>query len=74
MLNFISTQTIQYEAYTDRYLTFKVRFRKEFPRNKPTIQIGVSANQAINSIVELGKAWKSVAEAFTNYTKKLPNE
>lgn len=41
MLNFITNQTKQYEAYTERYLKFKVEFRELVPYKKVDISISL---------------------------------
>lgn len=61
MLHFIHKQTKQYEAYTDRYLEFKVEMRKEMPYKKTLYN---NAFDPINAIV----AFQKFAEACTIFS------
>ena len=54
-MNFITKQTKQYEAYTDRYLAFKVELRKVMPYNKP-VAIVCSIKCNGNAVAEFGNA------------------
>lgn len=75
MLNFIYQQTQQYEAYTDRYLAFKVQFRKEIPfskkKNKQQVKISVDCKKAINAIETLLQALVWLKYTVTFDTRKL---
>lgn len=58
MLNFITNQTKQYEAYTERYLKFKVEFRELVPYKKEDISFSLKLKaesflKSINDIAYL---------------------
>lgn len=68
------SQINQYQAYTDRYLAFKVEYRKLVPYNKPKITVSVNAKQAIDSLKMFSDACIKLGNGFTslnNNTKQL---
>ena len=50
------SQINQYQAYTDRYFAFKIKYRQMVPYEKPKISIGVSFQQAAADFKKLGEA------------------
>lgn len=49
------SQINQYDSYTDRYLNFRVEFRKLIPYNKPTFSFLLNANKVEKAISDLHK-------------------
>jgi hypothetical protein len=58
MLNFITNQTKQYQAYTDRYFAFKVQYRKLCPRRIIVKNLS-------------GLTFERAAEALRNFSEAL---
>ena len=50
------SQINQYQAYTDRYLAFKLEYRKMVPYVKPKVSIGVNFQQAAAALANFSKA------------------
>lgn len=68
------SQINQYKAYTDRYLAFKVEYRKMVPYVKPQISIRVCFEKAAEAFRKFGEEFSKLSYQFisvNNHTNEL---